>query len=194
MKKTALAVLLISALVSLHADDELKNPDFSDGGNEWTGDGEPASVSDAADTSASLSETPTPQETGWVIKLSGRDWTKIYQDFTPTFGKGTLTISYKVSPGTTFSTDRDDYLNVSAGINITAYESFSIGTGDLVAVLINSTRAKAESFDITPQPGSTEQTFTAPVEKLGKRSAQTLYVAFPPGDGKVTLLYAGIKK
>lgn len=193
MNKLTFGLFLLLASLQLRADEELKNPDFSDGRSHWEGDGESALAAENADAAPSLTETNVTPASGLLLKLSRRDWTRVTQDFRPLGSSGTLTVVYKFSDGLTFSTDTRDYVNVPALMNFGSFKSFNIKPGTWIALFIESARMEMDYYKVTPQPGTGTQTYKGNVDNLVPREDKTICLAFPPGTGTVTLLHVGLE-
>lgn len=191
MKLLALC-LLLAGQVQLGADEQLKNPDFTDGRSHWEGDGESAAAAENADVPPSLTENNVATAPGLLLKLSRRDWVKITQDFRPLAAAGTLTIVYKLSDGLTFSTDFDDYKNIPQKIDYSSFQTFDILAGRWIMTLFESADTRLKYYSIGPKMDAQAQTFQTRIEGLVVREDKTLCLAFPPGQGTVTLLHVGL--
>jgi hypothetical protein len=191
MKPLALA-LLAFALLPLRADEQLKNPDFSDGRSHWEGDGESLSVADNAQDAPTLGEDSTVPKGGLILKLSRRDWTRVHQDFRPLSSGGTLNITYKFSDGLTFSTETNDYLNVPALMGYQGFRPFNIAPGTWVALFIETARNEMDYYTITPKTGTDTQTYQGQISDLVPRVDKSIMLAFPPGSGTITLYHVGL--
>ena len=122
-----------------------------------------------------------------MVKLRAGDWTKLNQDFETKSGKMTLTVTYLLSPGLTFSQRPEDYTNTTGAIGYTAWAAYATPVGRWVVLLCDIAAGHANAFDLSPKvEGTTPQTFTASF--LGKSDQQkTVCLAFPPGHGFVTV-------
>jgi hypothetical protein len=192
MKSLAPILLFITALIPLKAAQELKNSDFTDGLNGWEGDVEMASTAEDALAAPTLGETAPSQAPGVVIKLSRTDWTHVTQDFVPKAGQGTLTIVYKFSDDLAFSSNSKDYVNMPTLLGL-GVEPFNITPGHFLAMFFAPTKTKVFYIDIAPETGSPSQTFKTQIKHLARNMGETLYLAFPPGEGTVTLLQVGLE-
>jgi hypothetical protein len=190
MKFLAPSILLLAIFIPLKADEELKNPDFTNGRSHWQGDGVAAAE---RNTDANpLAQTDSSQNGGLVIKLSRRDWTRVSQDFRPLNANGVLTVVYKFSDNLAFSTDPDDYKNVPQKMNFGAFKPFDIKAGNWIALFIETARFEMDYYNITPLASSDTQTYKGDISGLVPRVDKTICLAFPPGVGTITLLHVGL--
>jgi hypothetical protein len=192
MKTLALSFLVLAASIPLQADEQLKNPDFTDGRSHWEGDGESVAASDNTDLAPSLTQNNVTSATGLLLKLSSRDWVKITQDFRPLAAAGTLTVVYTLSDGLAFSSDFDDYKSVPQKIDYSNFQPFDILAGNWILTLFESADTQLKYYAITPKPNASAQTFKTRIEGLVVREDKTLCLAFPPGHGTITLLHVGL--
>jgi hypothetical protein len=187
MMKSAFTFLPLSALVllvlvwplRLEADEALKNGDFSDGINHWSGDGE--DVAQAA---------PDLAPKGMIIKLDPNEWTKAVQEFIPIGTDFTCAITYKLSPDAQFSVDEKDYRNVPKHLGYALWKRFRIPKGDWMMMISDfGEKISGTYFPIKPgpTPGETE-TFQTTIGGLETREDKTITLAFPPGQGSVIIL------
>jgi hypothetical protein len=191
MKKLALAIFVLTFLVPLRADQELKNTDFADGISHWEGDGE--SAADAGNSDAGgIPDPNAPAPTGVVIKLSPHNWTKIAQEFRPLQPNGVLTVVYKFSDDLAFSTDPEDYNHVPQKMGYGAFKPFHIKPGKWVALFIETAHLEMDYYKMKSQPGSAVQTSQCTIKGLVPREDKIVALAFPPGTGMVTILHVGL--
>ena len=171
--------LALGLPLSVHSTELIQNGNFSAGTDSWHGD-----VTD----STSPDSLGAPSTTGFTLPLSSDHWTKIYQDFNSSPGQLQVTVMYKYSPDTTFSTNKDDYHNVSGSIGYNAWKRFGIPVGNWCLFLSDFGPDKGKYFKIHSKVGSDQvQGFTAhSVERDSER--KTITLAFPPGQGSVTIL------
>jgi hypothetical protein len=186
------SLFFLATLVSVSADEQIKNPDFIDGHSHWEGDGESAAAA-GGDNSNPLATADSSQSPsgGMLFKLSGRDWLKITQDFRPLIAAGTLTITYKLSDDFAFSSDYDDYKNVPQSIDYGSYEPFDIPRGTWVVTFLEQSTTELKYYVVKPKAGTDPQTYTVRIEGLIIRDDKVLCLAFPPGKGTLTLLHVG---
>jgi hypothetical protein len=183
MGKITLAFLLLASLIRLEADEMLKNGDFSEGLNQWNGDG-----GDVAQIAPDLAPR------GLIINLSAQDWTKAVQEFRPIGTDFSCTIIYKLTADTQFSTDQKDYQNVPGHIGYTLWKPFRIPQGDWMMMLCDfGNSVTGAYYPIKPKMGADgTATFQANLIGLSSREAKTLTLAFPPGQGSVIILSASM--
>jgi len=190
MKKLCLAFLLVASLQLVHADNVLKNSDFTDGALSWHGDGRtPADMKpqDSLDTNNNYGDQ------GLIIPLRGHTWTKIVQEFKTRNSSLTLNITYKLAPNTTFSTVSEDYVNVPHSIGFDAWPPFNGKKGSWMTMVSDFSKATLFYSNITPKPGSTDQqTESEPIVSLIPENEKTICLAFPPGTGAVILLHVSL--
>jgi hypothetical protein len=192
MKRIALALFAMAWFFNLRADtDILVNSDFSDGKAHWKGDAEEPSSSGDVDLGA-INNGGSGNNAGIVIKLKKDAWTKIYQSFSVTSEKLYFTITYKLSP---------DYKQES-----TSYQDVS--TADFGEIPgINGTWSLAERYWYMMVPGGNyvqrelepnlrkkdqQMTLTGRLTGLTKYDDTQFILAFPPGQGSVTLYKVGL--
>jgi len=175
----ALALLALASPIRLEADEVLKNGDFSDGINHWTGDGQ--NVAQAA---------PDLATKGMIIKLHRDDWTKAVQEFRPVGSDFDCSITYKLSADAQFSDKAEDYENVPGHIGYGLWKSFSIPVGDWMMMLSDfGDSISGTYFPIKPEAGADgTATFQAKLVGLSTREQKTITLAFPPGHGSVIIL------
>jgi hypothetical protein len=175
--KTLVLFLLLAGLGTVRGDDNLlKNGDFSDGLAHWYGD---AKLLDSASANAGGSG----QANGAVIKLRGHDWTRVSQDFEVKSGTYKLHVTLALAPDLHFSTQFADYINLRGKLNFQDKHPIDADPGQWVLVVTNS-NDDALCWRVTP---SASQSYTFTVKGIDFNSRQTLSLAFPPGDGSVTV-------
>jgi hypothetical protein len=193
MKRTALALLMLASLCSLRADtDILVNSDFSDGRAHWKGDVQDPDTGGSSDLGASTdlgasSDSSSGNTAGVVIKLKQDQWTKIFQNFTVRSPKLFYTVTYKLSA---------DYKQESTSYQDTSSADF----GDVPG--INGTWDLCERYWYLMLPGGNfptrmlqpdlrkkgqQMTLTGHLNGLTTDFETSLLLAFPPGQGTVTL-------
>jgi hypothetical protein len=191
MKKWLFTVLLVTSVQLLHADDVLKNSDFTDGALNWHGDGKsPADLKPADDLDANA---PNYGDKGLIIVLKPHSWTKIVQEFkTPSAGLS-LNVSYKLAPGTVFSNKDDDYVNVPEKIEFNGWRPFNGKIGSFMIMLSDFAKERIFFTSIAPVAGSTDQPpVTGSYDSLIPEDEKTLCLTFPPGTGAVILLHVSL--
>jgi hypothetical protein len=208
MKRPALILLLpLLAAAPLFAQDDsnevLKNPTFADGTTYWHGDCKPAGSDSSTDFI-----TNTSNASGVMVELHSSTWTKVTQeirDKAAPFGS-VLTITYQVSPDFKLSDRDSDYGNCGpnlgfGGANILSRKgeivafidvpplsrSSVAASGGITQVTIYNDRVSYAGF--APVTAQSPQTFTMRIQPPPPTadSHQTLCLAFPPGDGSITI-------
>ena len=184
MKTIALALLTLALALPLHADVGIQNGDFSDGTSHWHGDGR--SPTDFASDNPLAPSDPLTSK-GMIVPLKHSTWTKVEQDFDPGSGVGVLTVTYLVSPDTTFSTKPDDYSNMPGHLGW-GWKTFDIPPGCWMVDFTDSTGLKGMHDDIklSGSPG-TPQTIKMKIMAT-PHDKTTLTIAVPPGEGKFVVL------
>jgi hypothetical protein len=186
MKPLLLSLLVLAFAIPLRADNWLTNGDFSDGINNWRGNGEaPADVAPENPL-----DPPNPLfAKGLILPLRDADWDTIAQDFHGKSTKGVLTITYMLTPDVAFSDKPDDYTDVPDKIHLEGWKPFTIPPGTWIAFIADFGSAHGEYYKIKPKLGvSGPQTLTAKVDKLTPLEDKTITIAFPPGTGTVVIL------
>jgi len=180
VKSICLFIFLFQAclLQASKADEALKNGDFSEGINHWSGDGE--DVAQAA---------PDLATKGMIIKLDSSEWTKAAQDFIPIGTDFNFSITYELSADTRFSDAKGDYKNVPGHIGYGLWKPFKIPKGDWMMMISDfGETIKGHYFPIKPRTGTDAQTVQFTVSSLENREQKTITLAFPPGHGSVIIL------
>jgi len=190
MRIPAFALILLASASLLRADETLQNADFTDGSNHWHGDGKtPADY--AQDNPAAATDTFTGK--GLIIQLKPDRWTKVVQDF-----KGNkdahyqLVVTYKFSPGLTFSSKAEDYANIPNQVRFEGSESwspFDIPAGQFFVTVDDIDDTKGYWEKVVSKSGTTEtQKYIDPGLPMTPDSNKMVTVAFPPGTGTIVLL------
>jgi len=190
MKKLSLAFLLIASIQLVHADNVLKNSDFTDGAVNWHGDGRtPADMKpqDALDTS-----TTDYGDKGLIIPLKAHEWTKIVQEFKTNNSSLILNITFKMAPNTVFSTKDEDYTNVPHSIGFDAWLPFNGKRGGWMTMVSDFTKMRIFYDTIIPKPGNDQETYDETINSLVPEDEKTVCLAFPPGTGAVILLHVSM--
>jgi hypothetical protein len=156
----------------------IQNGYFVAGGGYWQGDG-----------------IPDPSGKGLVVRLSPASWTRVYQTFPG--NRGTLysiEVTYRLSPGLTFSQNPADYTDVSQRLQISGFANFKsmgISPGNCYGTLGDPSSGRLACEVFAPQPGSTAvQDYPHDYPSIPAFGNNTFALAFPPGAGSVTLLTA----
>jgi hypothetical protein len=182
MKKIALAFLLASSSVALADDNILQNGDFSDGIAHWYGD-----CHTIADMSSEVDYKAPASGSGIVVKLRAADWTKVNQDFDAHPGMLHFTVTYELSPGSTFSQRPDDYTNTTGSLGYTAWKAYSTSVGRWVMMLCDIAAGHANIFEVpSNNKDSGPQTLDASFQ-ASSNDTKSICLGFPPGKGFITL-------
>ena len=178
MKTLLFALLILACALPLQADEALKNGDFSEGINQWSGD-----VEDVAQAAPDLASK------GMLIKLDSNEWTKAVQEFIPIGTDFDFSITYKLSAGAQFSDNKHDYQNVPAHLGYGLWKKFRIPRGNWMMMISDlGDTIKGTYFPIKPGTGTEAQTVQFKVLGLENREQKTITLAFPPGHGSVIIL------
>jgi hypothetical protein len=177
--RTLALLLFVGAGLAARADsNELTNGSFADGLNGWEGD-----VHVAGGSSDDSNSTK-----GVVVRLRSGDWSKISQDFNVGPGTYTLTVTYVITPNTTFSKRPEDYLNVPRLLNMGGMV-FNVHPGQWAAVFGDPGASEFTFCPLAPAVASGNQTVVAEMtfaSSSDHRKGFTL--GFPPGTGTINLL------
>jgi hypothetical protein len=178
MRTLALLLFLAAGLVARADSNVLNNGNFSGGLTGWHGD-----LHEAGGASDDSNSTK-----GAVVRLRSGEWSKINQDFDVGPGTYTLTVTYVVTPNTTFSQRPEDYLNVMRSLDLGGMV-FNLHPGQWAAVFFDPGAAEFTFCPLSPAGTSGNQTVTAEMtfaSSSGHRKGFTL--GFPPGTGTINLL------
>jgi hypothetical protein len=187
MKTIACALLVLACLVPLRAD-ILVNSDFTDGRAHWKGDAQPLDMSD-------LSSPTTPA--GVTITLKKDKWTKLYQVFTTKEKKLRYSVTFKLSSDYSVEEETSDgssggMMSPSPGLNdiegmyplyLSPWRAkwvivpYDIGEGSSTYIFLTPDLQKPDA-----------QTLTGTIRGFNGDDEKILLLAFPPGEGSVTLL------
>ncbi len=190
MKKLSLFLLLLVCLQA-HADNWLKNGDFSEGIDHWRGNGR----SPADFASGNPFDKPDPLlSKGLIIELKNTVWQKVQQDFRGKLSSAVLTLTYQVTDDTTFSTKAEDYANVPLHIDYDGWKAFDIPVQSWIVFITDFGTSKGTYYILKPNLGAKgPQTIKASLSALTPYSDKTICLAFPPGQGKVVILNISIE-
>lgn len=186
MKKIVFALLMLVCLIPLRTDaDILANSDFANGNGNWQGD---AKDIDTGELGASDSG-----QAGVVINLKKDKWTRIFQLFTIRDTKLYYTVTLQLSKDFKLtSQSRNDYANADLGdIPGMMFQqqlpenciSLLIQGGDNYNQIILGANLGKRG-----QP----QTITGHLNMFHTDIESCFLLAFPPGEGSVTLTTASL--
>jgi len=205
MKFFPFALLALLACLPLRADEWLQNGNFSEGLSHWYGDGEMAAdaAKRAKEQSDPLSTAPPPSivdNPGVVIQLKSASWSKLTQEFTTDTLSMDLTVNFIASADCAF-TDKDTaYTDIFKSLGFRNYMPKKIATGAWSVLLTDkgtnwcfysSQMPKLNPGSPTPQ--SFQTSFSGAGEKMKPDLHKTITIAFPPGQGSITLTLVSLK-
>jgi hypothetical protein len=187
---TLVCLLALLAIVSPIRAGVLANSDFSEGRAHWGGDAEEMAPPDP--TSVTGTDTAAAPATGVTINLKKDRWTLIYQSFTVRDPQLYYTITFKLSQDYKLTSqgkddqEAADLSNVPGvmklyNLPIGHWTMFYTGTDPTDETSINT-----KSLD----PNTTtvqSQTLTGKLINLNNGADANLILAFPPGEGSITL-------
>jgi len=212
MKSLTFLLFAVALALPLHAQEILKNSDFSDGATYWHGDAKPAGTEDATD----LISDAAASAKGIVVELHSGGWTKVTQEIrgykSPVHDGQIgahlmLTIVYQTSPDFNLSTHASDYVNVGSQLGFGGAD-LRPHPGELVAFIDDAPEVRVS---VTPMGGvnnyavhldnvagtsfipATEakpQTFTSKffLAIVNPDIFPTFCLGLPPGSGTITIL------
>jgi hypothetical protein len=178
----ALALLLTVLSTSMiRADDIILNGDFSDGKTHWHGDG------DVPDIGGSL-----------VITLKPDKWTVVYQEFSAEATQVRLKITYSYSADCTLAQPRSpdtlvppldaDSLEAATGLPNVIGNINLPGTAAWMVVMTSGGRFRGEHPVYAKSSDSNPRTYATTLTEWSRQfNADDLCLAFPPGQGTVTI-------
>ena len=175
--KAMLALVLLGLGPVALADDSnlLQNGDFSSGLAHWDGDGR----------SLATTTNALAPGNGMGVELRA-EWTKVIQNFDAKRGDYTVSITYSLTPGTTFTADEKDYRKVPKKLGFDALQEFRVKKGEW-AIIITDRKRFVHCAIKPPEAGNGEQTITGNFKLGYNGDDQTFCLAFPPGNGVVTI-------
>jgi hypothetical protein len=177
-----LFLLVLACLFPLRAD-ILVNGNFADGRAHWKGDLQDAD----AINSASLSTSGSSNSGGVVVQLKKDKWTKIYQTFTIRDPKLYYSVTFQLSDDYKLSShDAQDYSSIDLG-DVPGF-NFGWSMSERYWGLLVGGGSYSTKF-LMPNAHKTgdQQTLTGRLNDLTTDSDAVLVLAFPPGEGSVTL-------
>lgn len=188
MKKAITLALCIVALVSGARADILANGDFSNGTGHWHGDGRAASDSP---------DLAMQNETGLVIELKPTKWTQVSQTFNSRDDGLSYSVVFKTSPDYKFADnafpDRSIGSLKSVLENILSIRldgNIKYKRGGWLLVLFDPEQQLVSTSEIRPNPAivGEPQSVKGSFTKVAAHAEKALYLIFPPGEGKITLI------
>jgi len=186
MKNILFSLLVLACLLPLRADNWLENGDFLDGINHWHGNGK--APSDFAPSNPMDPVDPLTSK-GLIVPLKDMDWTMVAQDFKGKSASGVMTVTYMVSPDLTFSTKKEDYLNMPDHIGYDAWAPFNTPPGKWIIFMSDFGSDHGSYYEVKPTLHSSDpQTFQTRIKGLTPFEDKTITLAFPPGSGMIIIL------
>ncbi|HEX4139185.1 MAG TPA: hypothetical protein VHY09_02480 [Candidatus Methylacidiphilales bacterium] len=175
MKRLALVLLGLIFSGGAATADVLQNGNFADGLSHWYGDCRSTNVTGADATS------------GASVELQ-REWTKFTQTFDAPKGHYTVSMTFLLSPGAAFTGDEKAYRKVPAKLGFTALKEFRLKRGEFCFIVTDLAAGRYVYCAVKPQSeDSVSQTVTGTLDLPEDADQQTFCVAFPPGNGVVTV-------
>jgi hypothetical protein len=179
MRILLLAILLTSS--ALGADtppgNVLKNGDFSEGLTHWDGDCRPLSM---------VTNQVSPNN-GAGVELLGT-WTKLTQNFDTKKGHYVLSVTFTITPDTTFVKEEKEYRKIPAKLGFSDLKEFHLKRGEWCIIVTNLAARRYEYCGVKPlKDDSSVQTMTGEIDLKSDSNGDTFCLAFPPGHGFVTL-------
>jgi len=175
MKTLLFASLLLACALPLRAD-ILANGSFADGTAHWSGD-------------AHASTDWNNQ--GITINLDSSKWTKVSQIFNTRENAFDFSITYKTSPDCSFGTSGAK-LSIGDLADMTGLrfkKAINLKAGTWLLLITDPAALYAQWDMIKPTVGLPNgQTVKGTFPKLAAHEEKTMYIAFPPGQGSITLL------
>jgi hypothetical protein len=180
MGKLMIILMIAASSLTLRAD-ILANGDFSDGTAHWKGDATPGDPA-----SAGLMMSP-----GVVIELNDSKWTKISQEFDTQENELSFSITYQTSSDCAFSTAKSKMsrdISQIIGLQLKKGNPMVLPQDSWMVILVDYAKNLVTYFAVKPVLGAPGlQTVTGTIPRLEAHEDKTLYLAFPPGQGSVTL-------
>ncbi len=190
--KTAVLSILVSLGVSLTVvrGDVLVNGDFSEGRAHWIGDAEETVAPDTSDSAENGSDS-TPA-TGVTVTLSKDKWTMIYQGFTVRDPALYYTVTFKLSPDYKLAdANKDDQLAADFSDVPGIMKLYTLPTARWSLIYTGTDPTNENSIktkSLEPDATTTQsQTLTGKLINLNDGADANFVIAFPPGEGSVTL-------
>jgi len=194
--KLSLILSLLALLLPLRADDIVANGDFSQGPANW--DGDVPNADDVAMQNFTSGKGATPA--GITIQLQQDKWTYISQVVHTTEDSLKCTVAWRISPDCSLITDaaqgKGSVMSKDTFGNLTGYDygySMPVAAGQwiLMAVKRESGMPKtpwdACEVALHGDP-SKQQNATVSFNSLGSYGEKKIVLAFPPGQGSITIL------
>jgi hypothetical protein len=184
MRPLYLAGLLFAACAGAVHADILANGDFTQGSAHWQGDR-------ATNTDAST----------LTITLKPDTWTKIYQDFHSADAALKLHVSYELSPDCTFLpqngmaqffVSNQVVLDIT-GARVAMVNTIPIPVGGFLGVVSDPSKPLIFTAIMRGRVTGEIQDSEGFFYDLNPHAEKKFYLAFPPGNGTVTLTHIGLE-
>jgi hypothetical protein len=199
--KLPLVLSLLALLMSLRADDIVANGDFSQGAANWDGD---VSSDDSATPNLSSSATSaTPA--GLTIQLKQDRWTHISQVVQTNADSLKCTVVWRMSSDCSLVTDaaqgNGSVMSKDTFGNLTNYDygyHMPVKAGDWILMAVKREPGMPKNpwcpIEIPSSKGdpTKQQDATVVFKSLGTYGEKKIVLAFPPGQGSITLLKVAI--
>jgi len=186
MKQIAFALLLLVSLWPLHADsDILVNSTFSDGHSHWQGDAKDIDSGDLG------SDTPAP---GAIVQLKKDKWTKVYQLFTVRDQKLFYTVSFKTSNDYKLASRESDYAPADLGDIPGIAWQWSLPANCWSIMIQGGDNYTQKELQPSPVKLGQPQTLSGHFIFQATDVECVFVLAFPPGEGSVTLTTVSLSK
>jgi hypothetical protein len=176
-------VLFAACAGAVHAD-ILANGDFTEGSAHWQGDR-------TTDTDAS----------SLSIVLKGDRWTKIYQDFHSADASLKVHVTYSLSPDCTFLPQNgmagfaltNGVIRDVTGLQLSNVGALPIAMGGYISVVVDPSKPLVFTSILSGKVTSDFQTSEGFFYDLNPHAEKMFYLAFPPGNGTVTLTHVSLE-
>jgi hypothetical protein len=160
--------------------DILANENFANGTAHWSGDGHDLS-------------NGSP---GIIIQLDPSKWTQVSQTFNTRENALDFSVSFQTSSDFSLSTDPNSTIGQILSVpdlqemtGTLFKNSIHVKSGSWLLMVVDPAEAMMTFYGIKTTPGSTDvQTAKNAVPRLAAHEEKTIFLAFPPGQGTITLL------
>ena len=183
MRPLYLAGFLFAAgLGAIHAD-ILVNGDFTEGSAHWQGD-----------------RTTNTDAASLTITLKADTWTKVYQHFHSADAALKLHVSYVLSQDCTFLPQNgmagfyvtNQVVMDITGVHIAMMNATPIPMGGFLGVVVDPSKPLVFTAIMNGKVSADDQTSEGFFYDLNPHADKMFYLAFPPGNGTVTLTHVAL--
>jgi len=172
---------MLGAAVLTARADILANGNFADGTTHWRGD--------AHGPSDAFTQ-------GILIQLDQEKWTKISQVFNTRENALDFSITYKTSSDCSLATGPSvgsvrklSVPELARMVDMRFKNGIRLKPSSWLLMIVDPAENLMNYYEIQPILGSPDpQTVTGTIPKLAAHEEKTIYLAFPPGQGTITLL------